>query len=233
VLKIKSTLLTVLILAVVAISLGCLGGGESKTENFDFTGFTRLNIGSAFKLEVSRGSSFSISITADKDHFDNIEVTKEGDTLKIGITTWVSFQTLEAKVTMPDLYGLTLSGASQGNAKGFDSSHGFSLNISGASQLKGDIDAGDVDFMITGASMVELSGSAKDAAINASGSSNVKLSDFEVNNADIILSGASKGSIKMDGQLNADLSGASRLTYLGKPTMGDINTSGASTISKG
>lgn len=36
----------------------------------------------------------------------------------------------------------------------------------------------------------------------------------------------------LEGRLDAEVSGASSLQYLGDPTMGDINTSGASTINK-
>ena len=53
-----------------------------------------------------------------------------------------------------------------------------------------------------------------------------------VNNADVRLSGATSGTVNLNGRLDADLSGASKLSYLGEPTMGNINTSGASTLSK-
>jgi hypothetical protein len=60
----------------------------------------------------------------------------------------------------------------------------------------------------------------------------MKLAGFTVNNADVSLSGASNGTVNLSGKLDANLSGASKLEYIGEPTMGAINTSGASTISK-
>jgi hypothetical protein len=60
----------------------------------------------------------------------------------------------------------------------------------------------------------------------------VDLTDFPVNDADINLSGASRATINLDGKLDAELSGASNLEYIGDPTMGDINIAGASTINK-
>ena len=47
---------------------------------------------------------------------------------------------------------------------------------------------------------------------------------------DIDLSGASRANIKMDGKLNADLSGASSLEYAGNVVLGKTSTSGASKI---
>ena len=55
---------------------------------------------------------------------------------------------------------------------------------------------------------------------------------FMVNNADIRFSGASTGTVNLDGRLDADLDGASKLEYIGEPTMGTVNTSGASKLSK-
>ena len=46
------------------------------------------------------------------------------------------------------------------------------------------------------------------------------------------LSGASDGTVNLTGTLDADVSGASKLRYYGNPTMGDIETSGASSIKK-
>jgi hypothetical protein len=66
---------------------------------------------------------------------------------------------------------------------------------------------------------------------DVSGASSLKLDDFTVGNANVDFSGASSGTINLDGRLDADLSGASRLWYIGEPTMGTIDTSGASTIS--
>ena len=55
---------------------------------------------------------------------------------------------------------------------------------------------------------------------------------FPVHNADVKLSGASQATVNLDGRLDADLSGASHLEYIGEPTMGVMTTSGASTVSR-
>jgi len=104
--------------------------------------------------------------------------------------------------------------------------------VSGASRVTGDITAGDVEFDISGASTIQLEGSANDIIADVSGASRFNLDDFTVNNADVDFSGASSGTINLDGRLDADLSGASRLWYIGEPVMGIINVSGASTLSK-
>ncbi|MEE8194629.1 MAG: DUF2807 domain-containing protein [Dehalococcoidales bacterium] len=261
----KTVLLTILVAALVAVGLaGCLGAatgsGKLITEEMSFSGFTRVEVSHAFEVEISRSSSYSVSITADDNLFDYVEVFISDETLKIRLKSGRSYisATLEARITMPELRRLQLSGASRGTVSGF-SSLGFSsflgdfrlelsgasslqmvgisagdarFDISEASRLSGNITAADARFDISGASRVELEGSADDIIINVSGASNAELSAFPVNNAFVNLSGASTGTVNLDGRLDVDLSGASHLDYIGEPTLGEIDISGGSTISR-
>lgn len=270
-----STLTTVLIvLIVVALVVGVVvgvflsgwfwfrpsgqivGSGNLDTKKMDLGDFTIIEVGWAFKVEITQSSSYSVSITADDNLFDYIEASKTGDILTIGLKSDYSYQwplTLRAEITMPDLYELKLSGATYGTVKGFYSSHKLVLGISGASTLDApDISAGEIEinldgaskisggitangdaqFTVSGASKVELEGVANDLLVSADGASSVELPDFPVHNANVNLSGASRATVNLDGRLDANLSGASQLLYIGEPTMMDINTSGGSTVSQ-
>ena len=252
-----ATLGVVLLISV--LIAGCQGGavkgsGNVKTENFNFSDFGRVDISSAFEVEIAQSSSYSVAVTVDDNLFKYVDVSKEGETLKIGLktVTMLGPATLQAKITMPKLRGLDLSGATRGIVSGFSSAENLDIEVSGASSLglvdisagnvkfdisgaskvTGDIIAGDTDFDVGGASTVQLEGSAGDVVVEADGASRMKLAGFTVNNVDVNLSGASTGTVNLDGRLDADLSGASKLTYIGEPTMGTINTSGGSTLSK-
>ncbi len=253
----------VVILVSVTLTLGLLigcagvlkGSGNLDTQEFNFSDFTRIEVGYAFEVEIVQSASYSVSITADDNLFDEyIRVSKDGETLKIRLKPALSYisTTLRARITIPDLYDLDLSGATHGTVKGFSSSHDFTLDLSGASSLDmsdmsagdikfdisgasrvtGDITADDAEFEISGASTVRLQGSASDIDINASGASHAELANFTVNNADVNLSGASSGTVNLNGKLDVDLSGASNLRYIGEPTVGDIDISGGSTLNK-
>ena len=96
----------------------------------------------------------------------------------------------------------------------------------------GDITAGNADFNLSGGSDVRLTGSADDLSIDCSGGSHINLEGFLVNNADIKLSGGSHATVNVDGTLNVDLSGGSKVYYIGEPTMGDIDVDWDSDIIK-
>jgi hypothetical protein len=213
---------------------GLIGSGNLETEQYAFTDFTEVEIGSAFEFEIKQSSSYSINVTADDNVIDYVQVSKDGQTLKIRLGRFISIGpvTLRASVTLPQLHGLTASGASRGTVSDFSSTEDLEITVSGASRVNGDVTAGNVEFGISGASTIQLEGSANDIDANVSGASHFNLEAFTVNNADVNFSGASSGTVNLNGRLDANLSGASRLWYIGEPTMGDINTSGASTISK-
>lgn len=211
-------------------------GGDLETREFAIKDFSSVQVGGTFEVEIIRSEEFGIKITADEGLFKNLNVVKDGDTLKISHAkhiAWFSRITRpKARITMTVLKGLQLSGASRCRVSGFSSTENFKLGLSGASSLSGEITAGDTEFDLSGAGKVELTGSAKDVVVNASGANQLELGAFSVNNAAIRLTGANRTTIKMTGRLDARLTGASSLSYIGSPVMGEIRTSGASRLGK-
>jgi len=222
------------VLLLVPLLAGCaLIGGNVVTREEAFTGFDKVDVSHAFQVDVSQGDTFSVVIRIDDNLVQYLDVVKEGNTLKIGLKPgWETIRprTEQAKITMPELTGLILSGASRGTITGFKSAEGLSLNVSGASSLQGDIEAGDASFSASGSSKVTLNGSAQDVMIDASGSSEFNLADLRVNNANVKASGASDVTVKPSGTLDANASGASHVYYLGSPTLGKVDTSGDSSV---
>jgi hypothetical protein len=160
---------------------------------------------------------------------------------------------MSAVITLPALHELDLSGASHCKISEFKSSNYFRLKVegasslefvdfsggrlnfelSGASNIKGKIEAaGDLGLKIVGASKLSLNGSAGDLVVDAAGASLLDLADFKVKNARLKLSGASRGSLNLNGKMDVNLEGASRLDYTGQVTMGETQITGASTLKR-
>ncbi len=227
-------------------------GGVIARE-FDFSDFTNIEASHAFRVSIVHSDSYQVSITASAKLFDYIDVSKSGKTLKISRKPY-HFPTRtapEARIAMPTLNKLRLSGATKGTVAGFSSQEDFDLHvsdasgldidmeagktkleISGASRVSGNVKATDAEFTLSGASRAKLSGLANNIVLNAWGASRLDLADFTLNDTSISLKGASRATCgECCGNLDLDLSGASKLDYCGNPTMRDINVSGASTLS--
>ena len=243
----KRLMILVLALAgLIALFAGCgddegdaeaiRGSGNVVTQNMALADFTSVEAANAFEVEITQSDTFAVTIRVDDNILDLLDVSKEGDTLKLRLERGVSLRgdvTLEAEITMPDLEGLDLSGASVASVSGFQSSSQLDIGLSGASSLDGDLEAGDIDINASGASRVVLDGSATGLTIVGSGASSLDLTDFTADTAEVRLSGASDATVRAQERIDpVDVSGASRLRYLGDPSLGDVTTSGASTVDK-
>ena len=248
--------LAVLGTAVVGLSsCNYVGVRADAPKDYDFKDFTRVNVSSAFHAEIKYGDAYDITVIAPQ--VEHVRVEKNGDTLRVyrDASLWHGPFGGESKVeiTLPDLTSVELSGASHGTVSEFYQASDFEVRISGASHLEledtavGDFTAdvsgasrlngrvesdGYTGLVISGASRVDLNGSASAVKVYASGASRAALIDYTVENADIILAGASHGDVNLTGRLDANISGASRLNYRGTPELGTIQTSGSSTIGR-
>ncbi|UCH42942.1 MAG: DUF2807 domain-containing protein [Dehalococcoidales bacterium] len=258
--------LPILLVALLVFSTGCItivgigdgplisGSGSLETRDMDYDDFTKIEVGYAFKADITKSTSFSVSITLDDNLFEYLVIQQAGDTLRINLDPNHSYRstTQRAEITLPELHGLELSGASRGEISGFSSADTLQLeasgassltiddvragstrfNVSGASRVSGSITITEGDFIVSGASSVDLDGTATDIQVDASGASVIRLSEFAVNNASIDLSGASSATVNVSEQLDVHASGASRVVYSGNPSLGSVSVSGGSTITE-
>jgi hypothetical protein len=209
------------------------GSGNVVTQEEAISDFDKVDISHSFGVDISQGESFSVVIRIDDNLVEHLQVEKQGSTLKIGLkpdVSIVSNATLEAEITMPELAGLDLSGASDATISGFKSTNNLTVDLSGASSLRGDIESGDASFDLSGSSDANLTGSGGNLTLDASGSSDVDLSEFHVADANLNVSGASTVIVNPSGTLNVEASGASDVYYLGSPSLGSIDASGASIV---
>ena len=267
-LKVLKVVLPVLLLATLLVS-GCstilvpkdgeTETGETETRKYDIGEFTRVDINSAFSYEIEHADTYSVSITARSNLFDDINVTMEGQTLIVGMEPfhdpWTTINISpnpKVVITMPQLRGLDSSGATGGIVAGFSSSENLDItasgasevelagisadnvifDLSGASEVTGDIEAENVELDLSGASTIQLKGSADSITAEVSGACDLLLAGLEAKDASIVLSGASNGSVNLDGTLDADLSGASTLEYTGEPTLGIMDITGSSVLKR-
>ena len=239
--------------AIAVLSRPATGAGKVETREFDFSDFTSVEVACCFEVEILRSDSYGVTVTGNESVFDYVTVDKSGNTLKISVKPFRfhTRPTLRVRISMPVLNKLRLSAAARCNVSGFRSQESLDLNLSGASSLDTDIEAGKTrveisgasklrgsmklgnsEFTLSGASRVELKGSADNVELSAWGASWLDLAEFGLKDTSVNLKGASTAAVNVSGKLDLDLSGGSRLCYAGSPTMGSMNVSGASTLSQ-
>lgn len=189
------------------------GSGTAKTETRDVSGFEGIQASGAVNVEITVQKEFSVQVEADDNLLQNIKTEISGDNLKIYSEGSISPKTrINIKVSMPELHSLELSGASDvivSNVK----SDSLKLEASGASKIKVDGEATNLESEASGASAIDAEG-------------------LKVEIAEVEANGASKTIVFAVNELKADASGASTIYYTGDPKEVISKNSGASSVKR-
>lgn len=206
-----------------------------ETRKFSVSGFSRLSMGSAFKIDVKQGNSYSVTATGRAEDLDDIESSVKGGELRLGYKNhnWnKNRKTVEVSITMPSLDGVDFSGASKANVARFSGVKSMDIEVSGASQVTMSLASPKVSIDLSGASSLTLSGEGDVLTGEVSGASSLKGRDFSAKTVNIDASGASSAAVLASNTVNAEASGASSIRYSGSARDIHSSTSGASSVKR-
>jgi hypothetical protein len=117
---------------------------------------------------------------------------------------------------------LDISDNSQAEFTG--SSNNLFLKVKDSSTFAGNINVdGNSEIEVSTNSAIALVGSANSILADISNVSNADMEGFSTHDINIKLDRLSHGTITLDGKLDAEVAGASELTWGGKAVMGNIN----------
>lgn len=190
---------------------GVEGSGNVITQKREVSGFTKIEAGGAFQVEVVAGQDFGLEIQADDNLVPLIQTKVDGSTLKLDTQKRYSTRNrVKVKITAPEINEIHVSGATR-------------FNVSGIENQKMFVD-------ISGASRVELNGMAEVLNVEMGGASKLDASNFKSAKVKVDGGGASSAKVNVSAELDVDLGGASRLAYSGDPKVVNRNTSGVARI---
>jgi hypothetical protein len=220
-------------------SLACLlsiaAAFAQQSRTFSVSDFSKLSMGSAFKVDVKQGKEYSVTAIGQSDDVKDLEAKVVSGTLKLGYrnNSWTkSRKTVNVSITMPSLQGVDFSGASKVVVNKFVGVKAMDIDVSGASQVTMDFSAPKVIFDLSGASSLVLTGQGDVLTGEVSGASSFKGESFPSKEVNIDASGASSAYVVASNAVHADASGASRIRYSGSAKDIHSNTSGASSVKR-
>jgi hypothetical protein len=222
--------------------------------------FTSIRVSNAIELFISQSNKTEVAVSASSDEYKNRIITEVvGGTLIIRMadnySRWWKWGNedyrIKAYVSVNELYAITGSGATNIKIVNGINAEKLKINLSGASDFKGDIKAGTLLTELSGASNfkasvqanalsvkgsgacdIEVAGSGDDLILDVSGASSVKMYDYLVKGASVDASGASSVKVNVSGILKVHATGASSIDYKGTATIKDMHSSGASSVKR-
>ncbi len=210
-----------------------IGPYQAGNRTFNLSGFDKLQMGDAFRIQVRQGGEFSLRATGDRRNLDDLDVYVSNGQLVARYRRPRGNRQYETEfeIVMPTLTAADFSAASRSTITGF-SSEELVVTLSGASRANVDARADRGQINLSGASKMTLSGNFKRLIAGASGASELQAFDAPADEADANASGASELRITATNRLSATASGASNIRYRGNPVRLQMNATGASSIRK-
>jgi len=214
---------------------------DPNAEPRNLSGFHAIKISNSFTVYISQGNEDAVAISASKTEYKAKIITKvENGVLIIRFDDDKKFwkgwngdkQRLTAYISIKKIDRLDVGGACDVYFEEGLAAEGLSIDLSGASDMKGKIDAKTLKVDISGASSATISGNAATLDVEASGASDFKGYELVTNYCDAKASGASSVNITVNKELNANASGASNVRFKGEGLIRDIKTSGASNVTR-
>jgi len=184
----------------------------------DLMGFDRIDARGTWEIDLVQGASWDVELEYPENLEEKMRVSVVGDRLILdydrpGWSWWRDRDDgVAARITMPALESVDLSGAAQLDIAGFNGEE-LEIRVSGAAEIDG-----------RNSRYVALD-------LTVSGAGDVNLGDAVFTDAHIVVSGAGDILLNLDGGvLSGTISGAGKVRYRGSVREQSIVASGFSTV---
>jgi hypothetical protein len=211
------------------------GNGNIKTETRTTGQFSSVDVGGNIDVYVKQDSVASVKIETDENLLEYMQITVDGGTLKIREEKGYNLRpskSIKVFVSGPSFTHFEASGAcdiySENKINGIAA---ISINLSGACNVKMDLNTPRINVDLSGAGTITLKGETKDFHVDGSGSTDVNCFELMTENARIEMSGAGDAEVFASVKLDVHVSGAADVKYKGNATVSQI-VSGAGSVKK-
>ena len=212
------------------------GNGNIITEKRTISSFTEVDVEGAIDVYITQGDIKPIQIQGDENLLPYIEIRQEGDRLIVRNRDGYNLNPTEDMkifITGPVFNSIDVSGACDiiGQSK-ISNAEPMRMRVSGAGEMKMEIDAPKVTAEISGAGSVDLKGQTKEFDLGLSGAGGAHCYDLLSENTTVDISGAGDAEVYASVKLDAEVSGAGSVKYKGNATDVKQQVHGAGSVTK-
>lgn len=212
------------------------GNGNIRTEDRSVSDFKNVDVSGAAKVMVSQGDNPSVKVEADENLLQYIQVSQQGD--KIIVRERKGFHLdptgdIRIYVTTKVYNKIEASGACDiiGQTK-ISNPEDLSLDVSGAGDIKMEVDAPRLVAEVSGSGSINLKGQTKDVDLDLAGACHAHCFDLLAENTKVDISGAGSAEVFASVKLDASVSGAGSVKYKGNASTVNQHVSGAGSVHK-
>lgn len=176
------------------------GSGKRVVQKREISPFTSISTEGAFEIEVTCQKEPSLEVEGDDNVLDLVTAEVRGNVLRLKSSkSYSTGEPVKFKITVPNLEGLTVSGAGR-------------IDIKGMKNEKFEIDS-------NGAPNIIVSGSTNTVDIDSNGAGKIDTQNLHASRAVVESKGVSRIDLDVKDQLDITVSGPSTVTYRGDPVV--------------
>lgn len=208
--------------------------GYNQEKEYALDGFTHIDMGSAFKVEIIHADEFAVMAKGEGRDLDDLELTVSNNTLKGKYQRGSgSHGQTFIQIHMPALRTASLHNATSTVIKGFYSEEdSLRLLVSEASEVKTSSDWKFIELELSGASDLILEGKADAVKGSVSGASDLYAEDLSSVTFEINVKGASEAYVNVQNRLSGSVKEDSKLVYRGDPAVVEVDVDSGSNLQK-
>ena len=197
--------------------------------------FTKVHSGGSWEVILEEGNKEEVRIEARGVDLSKVKTEIDGDVLSVGLVKG-NYNNVKLKfyITYKELEGVKCSGSGTMEVTSPVRSEEFYAGLSGSGDIiLANLEAKKLSVGISGSADMEIKGGSVDQAeIKQSGSGDFEAERLAIGELVVSKSGSGDTFVGDLGMLSVSSSGSGDVVYSGSPKLGNIRTSGSSSITK-
>lgn len=209
------------------------GNGNIRTEKRNTGDFNGVKSSGSIDVEITSGSSYSVSVENDDNLLPYVITRVEDGTLTVRYKNGTSINHDHAKVyvTAPTLNKIVSSGSADITAQDLiKNPQQISVNVSGSGDIKAALDAPAIDASVSGSGNISLNGLTQNFTCSATGSGDLNCGGLQSENTTVKVTGSGNAHVFASVHLSASVFGSGDVYYKGNPQSPEIHTAGSGSV---
>jgi Putative auto-transporter adhesin, head GIN domain len=209
------------------------GSGNVTTTKIATADYDEVSVVGSLTAELVAGKEGAITITADDNLHELVEIESNNGKLVIKIRNGASYTSKnDIIVTVPFTEISTVSLTGSGDVVGKETVKGdiLTLNVTGSGDVILTTEAKGIDAKVTGSGDMKLSGMVENLEVKVSGSGDFEGYSLNAANTQVYVSGSGDAQVTANTSLKARVNGSGDVRYKGNPARNDTKVMGSGTI---
>lgn len=194
------------------------GNGKVQEHSYVLEPFHSMSIKGSFEVHICRAKNYSVTLIADENLIPVIHIQSADSVLEIyPEKNIIRSKELKLIINTPSINKIVLSGASEIISDSIINTNQLYINISGTGRLQLAVETNIININISGGADMNLKGKTNQLLISITGIGKIEAEKLIAENCTLDISGYGHALLNVKNQLNMNISGYGRVTYIGEP----------------